>query len=101
MEEGYNSAVEWFIAQIEEKGNASENVSVRRLEISIDVSEYLLLKRIAKIKEEYDKKQISNRTYIDLKMVNNNSRCSIEYLTNLANTLEEAEQYYNTTFKSE
>lgn len=46
------SPVEWLIEQLEEKGSASENVSIRRLQISIDVSEYLDLKRKAKEMEE-------------------------------------------------
>ena len=42
------SSVEWFIDQLEEKGDAWENVSIRRLNISIDVSEYMELKIKAK-----------------------------------------------------
>ena len=42
------TAVEWFIDQLEEKGDAWENVSIRRVQISIDVSEYMELKTKAK-----------------------------------------------------
>jgi len=49
------TAVEWFIEQLEQKGDASENVSIRRIQISIDVSDYLELKRQAK---QMEKEQI-------------------------------------------
>jgi len=53
------TAVQWFIEQLEQKGDASENVSIRRIQISVDVSEYLDLKRQAK---EMEKEQ-NNRYY--------------------------------------
>ena len=49
------TAVLWFIEQLEQKGDAWENVSIRRIQISVDVSEYLDLKRQAK---EMEKEQI-------------------------------------------
>jgi len=49
------TAVEWFIEQLEQKGDAWENVSIRRIQISVDVSEYLELKRQAK---QMEKEQI-------------------------------------------
>ena len=49
------TAVQWFIEQLEQKGDAWENVSIRRIQISVDVSEYLDLKRQAK---EMEKEQI-------------------------------------------
>ena len=49
--ENKQTAVEWFIDQIESKGKAWENASIRKLQISIDVSEYLDLKRQAKAME--------------------------------------------------
>jgi hypothetical protein len=69
------TAVEWFINEIESKGDASENASIRRLQISIDISDYLELKRQAKQMEKeqimraYDKVSMStpeqyyNQTY--------------------------------------
>jgi len=50
-------SVEWFIEQLEEKGDAWENASIRRVNISIDVSEYMELKTKAKAmhKEEHRK----------------------------------------------
>ena len=42
------SSIELFIEQLEEKGDAWENVSIRRVNISIDVSEYMELKQQAK-----------------------------------------------------
>jgi hypothetical protein len=46
-ESNKQTAVEWFIEQLEQKGDAWENVSIRRIQISIDVSDYLELKRQA------------------------------------------------------
>jgi hypothetical protein len=48
------TAVEWLIQEIEAKGDAWENVSIGRIQISIDVSEYIKLKSHAK---EMDKQQ--------------------------------------------
>jgi Iap family predicted aminopeptidase len=46
------TAVDWLINEIEAKGNAWENVSIRRLQISIDVSDYMDLKSKAKAMEK-------------------------------------------------
>jgi hypothetical protein len=55
------TAVQWFIEQLEEKGVAYENVSFRKIQISIDVSDYLDLKRQAK---EMEKEQIEDAYFI-------------------------------------
>ena len=57
MTNNNQSSVELFIEQLEEKGNAWENVSIRRLNISIDVSDYMELKIQAKAmhREEHGK----------------------------------------------
>jgi hypothetical protein len=61
------TAVEWFINELESKGEAWENVSTRRLQINIDVTKYLDLKRQVKeieeeqIKEAWNKKAILMR----------------------------------------
>jgi hypothetical protein len=49
------TAVEWFIEQLEEKGVAYENVSFRKIQISIDTSDYLKLIKQAK---QMEKEQI-------------------------------------------
>ena len=46
------TAVEWLIEQLEEKGDAWENASIRKVKISIDVTDYLDLKRQAKAMEK-------------------------------------------------
>jgi hypothetical protein len=46
------TAVDWLIDQIESKGDAWENASIRRLQISIDISDYLDLKKQAKAIEK-------------------------------------------------
>ena len=48
MSNNKQSSIELFIEQLEEKGGAWENVSIRRVQISIDVSEYMELKQQAK-----------------------------------------------------
>jgi hypothetical protein len=50
------TAVQWFIEQLEQKGDAWENVSIRRVQISIDTSDYLELKRQAKQMEKEKQK---------------------------------------------
>ena len=63
------TAVQWFIEQLEQKGDASENVSIRRIQISIDVSDYLELKRQAK---EMEKEQIKDAYFIGGHDIKNN-----------------------------
>ena len=48
MSNNKQSSIELFIEQLEEKGDAWENASIRRVQISIDVSEYMELKTKAK-----------------------------------------------------
>ena len=48
MSNNKQSSIDLFIDQLEEKGGAWENVSIRRLNISIDVSDYMELKQQAK-----------------------------------------------------
>jgi len=79
------TAVEWFINELESKGEAWENVSTRRLQINIDITEYLDLKRQVKAMEE---EQI-----IDA-FLNGDD------FSNLSpkEQNKEAQQYYNETF---
>lgn len=51
------TAVEWFIEQLEEKGDLRETTSIRNIQLNIDTTEYLDLKRQAK---EMEKEQIVN-----------------------------------------
>jgi hypothetical protein len=46
------TAVEWFIEQIEEKGDLRETPSIRNIQLNIDTTEYLDLKRQAKEMEK-------------------------------------------------
>ena len=76
-------AVEWLIHEIESKGDAWENASIKKIQISIDASEYAELKAQAK---ELEKQQIMDA-----------------HLTGLIHPLEieatkQAEQYYNETY---
>jgi hypothetical protein len=54
------TAVQWFIEQLEQKGDASENLYVRRVQISIDTSDYLELIRQA---QQMEKEQIMDAHY--------------------------------------
>ena len=63
------TAVEWFIEQLEQKGDASENVSIRRIQISIDTSDYLELKRQAK---QMGKEEIKDAYFIGGHDIQNN-----------------------------
>ena len=60
MSNNKQTAVEWFIEQLEQKGDAWENVSIRRVQISIDTSDYLKLIRQAK---QMEKEQIMDAHY--------------------------------------
>ena len=55
------TAVQWFIEQLEQKGDASENLYVRRVQISIDTSDYLKLIKQAK---QMGKEQIEDAYFI-------------------------------------
>ncbi len=51
-----HSALEWFIEQLEQKGDVRETVSIRNVQINIDTSDYLALKRQAKEMEKQNEK---------------------------------------------
>jgi hypothetical protein len=68
-ESNKETAVEWFIEQLEQKGDASENLFVRRVQISVDVSDYLDLKRQAK---QMEKEQIKDAYFIGGHDIQNN-----------------------------
>jgi spore coat protein CotH len=51
------TAVEWLIQEIESKGDAWENASIKKIQISIDASEYAELKAQAK---EMEKERIKD-----------------------------------------
>ena len=73
------TAVEWLIHEIESKGDAWENASIKKIQISIDASEYAELKAQAK---ELEKQQIENAFENGMNAVN----------------IHNLEQYYNETF---
>ena len=54
------TSIEWLIDQLEQKGDMRETSSIRNLQLNIDTSDYLELKRQAK---EMHKQEIMN-TYI-------------------------------------
>lgn len=79
MSNKQQTAVEWLIYEIESKGDAWENASIKKIQISIDASEYAELKAQAK---ELEKQQIENAFENGMNAVN----------------IHNLEQYYNETF---
>ena len=65
-ESNKQTAVQWFIEQLEQKGDAWENVSIRKIQISIDVSDYLELKRQAKQMERYQQADTWDNSLLNL-----------------------------------
>ena len=51
------TSIEWFIEQLEIKGDMRETSSIRNLQLNIDTSDYLELKRQAK---EMHKKELGD-----------------------------------------
>jgi hypothetical protein len=58
------TAIDEFIEQLEQKGGAWENANINRIQISIDVNEYLELKRQAK---EIEKERIREAMCMQVK----------------------------------
>ena len=52
MTNNKQSSIEWLIGQLEEKGDARETPSIRNIQFNLDVSEYLDLKKQAKVVEQ-------------------------------------------------
>ena len=80
MSNKQQTAVEWIIHEIESKGDAWENASIKKIQISIDASEYAELKAQAK---EMEKEQI------------------IKAYENTNSMAMYGEQYYNETFNQQ
>jgi len=59
--ENKQTAIEWFINELESKGDAWENTSIERIQISIKVSDYLELKKQANKMFEEQIKEAYNR----------------------------------------
>jgi hypothetical protein len=58
------TAVEWLVEQLEEKGDMRETSSIRNLQLNIDTSDYLLLKRQALAMEKEQICQAVNQHYV-------------------------------------
>lgn len=81
-------AVEWLFEQLEEKGDLRETPSIRNIQLNIDTSEYLDLKRQAK---EMEKEQ-HGKTW----------DCAIDNLDarggNVVRAWADFDDYYNETY---
>ena len=94
MNDKQQTAVEQFIEQLEEKGDVWENASMKRIEISIKVEDYLKLINQAK---EIEKERIIksyNQGYRDGGHDASNIPLSIGDISEYNN----AENYYNETY---
>ena len=91
MSNNKQSSIELFIEQLEEKGGAWENVSIRRLNISIDVSDYMELKQQAKAMH---KEEIINS--MSIAFMDGAKIGAINYTS----PYKDWEQYYNETFNT-
>jgi hypothetical protein len=56
------TSIEWLIEQLEQKGDMRETPSIRNLQLNIDTSDYLELKRQAK--EMHKKEMIEFAEYV-------------------------------------
>jgi hypothetical protein len=71
------TAVEWLIEQLEEKGDLRETPSIRNIQLNIDTSDYLDLKRQAKEMEKQHIMDSHNQGYAD--GYRDNGNFSIDY----------------------
>jgi hypothetical protein len=85
MSNKQQTAVEWLIQEIESKGDAWENASIKKIQISIDASEYAELKAQAK---EMEKDKMENLW--DAAISRGGCKCYDEIMT--------FEEYYKETF---
>ena len=85
------TAVEWLVEQLEEKGGSWENVSIGRIQISITVEDYLELQRQAKAMEKEQMDKACGDWWNE----------GASYMYDGKRKYESFEQYYNETFKSE
>ncbi len=85
MSNKQQTAVEWLIQEIESKGDAWENASIKKIQISIDASEYAELKAQAK---ELEKDKMENLWHAAIS--HGGCKCYDEIMT--------FEHYYNETF---
>ena len=81
------TAVEWLVEQLEEKGDMRETSSIRNLQLNIDTSDYLLLKRQAKAME---KEQIVDAW--------NGGDYAYFYSKETGRDFADGEEYYNETY---
>ena len=97
------SSVEWFIEQLEEKGDSWENASIRRVNISIDVSEYMELKTKAKAmhKEESESKYQEGREIGKIEVLTSQStKNASEYSQGYNKGFLAALEYMNSTIEN-
>ena len=82
------SSIEWFIEQLEEKGDLRETLSIRNIQLNIDTSDYMELKVQAK---EMEKEQ--HATTWDKAMDNLDARGG-----NMVRAWVDFDEYYNETY---
>jgi hypothetical protein len=82
------TALDFFIDELESKGDCWENVSIGKVQISIPSNEYYALKTLAKQKE---KEQIIKANCFNRCLNNQTYECSMK-------AFADAEQYYNENY---
>jgi hypothetical protein len=83
------TSIEWFISQLEDKGDMRETPSIRNLQLNIDTSDYLELKRQAK---EMHKQELGKTWDTALDKYEVRAR-------NYMRAFEDFDDYYDETFK--
>jgi hypothetical protein len=83
------TAVEFIVEELEKSIQSSNQIAIG-----------LILEK-AKEMEKEEKKELIIATYTDLKMKDCQLPYGVEYHNKLLKALEEAEQYYNETFKQQ
>jgi hypothetical protein len=88
MSNKQQTAVKWLIQKIESKGDAWENASIKKIQISIDASEYAELKAQAKEMEKEQMDKVSIDWFVE--------GCS--HMKDNKRIYQSFEQYYKETF---
>jgi hypothetical protein len=88
MSNKQQTAVEWLIQEIESKGDAWENASIKKIQISIDASEYAELKAQAKEMEKEQMDKVSEDWFVE----------GCNHMKDNKRIYQSFEHYYNETF---
>jgi hypothetical protein len=88
MNNKQQTAVDWLMQEIESKGDAWENASVKKIQISIDASEYAELKAQAKEMEKEQMDKVSEDWFVE----------GCNHMKDNKRIYQSFEKYYNETY---